>query len=82
MTRHDRDFGARKQLFHAFQKLETGHVRHDHISQNDMSRLLLEQGKSGFAAIRFYTSKAERLTHGHAQFADALFVIHNQQADT
>ena len=82
MTRHDRNFGARKQLFHAFQKLETGHVGHHHVSQNDMSRLLLEQGKSRFAAIRFDTSETERLTHSHAQFADALFVIHNQQANT
>src|SRR4029077_11941110 len=82
MTGHHGNLGAREHFFHSLQKLQSGHVRHDHIGENNVRGLLLQQGESGFAAPRFHADKSEGLTHGHAELADTLLVVNDQKADT
>jgi hypothetical protein len=43
--------------------------------------LLLEQGERCVTALGFEARKAERFADGHAEAADGLLVIDNQQAD-
>src|SRR6266851_776915 len=81
MPRHQRDLAARQQLLHFFQELESRHVRHDHIGENHVGGLLLEQSKCGIAAIRLKADKTESLTDGDTKFADALLVVHDEQPD-
>jgi hypothetical protein len=47
-----------------------------------VDRLLFEQSYCSLAAFGFQSDEAERFTHGHAQFANGLFVVDNQQAHT
>src|SRR5882724_1200566 len=79
---HDRDLGAGQHLLHLLEELEARHVRHHHVSEDHVSRLLLQDGEGGFPAGRLKTHKAQSLSYGDAQTANALFVIDNQQTDT
>jgi len=82
LSRHRPDLAARQQLLHLLQKLEARHVGHNHVGENHVRGLFLEQGQRGLAAVGFHAGKAQRLAYGHAQPADALLVVHNQQADS
>jgi hypothetical protein len=79
---HDGNLAARKQLLHLLQKFEAGHIGHNHIGENHVRGLLFEQGQRGLAAVGFHTGKTQRLTDSHAQPADTLLIIDNQQANT
>src|SRR5580658_3691027 len=46
-----------------------------------MRGLFFEQRQRRLAAFRFQTDEAQRLAHGHAEFADALLVVDDQQAN-
>ena len=56
-------------------------MRHDHVAEDHMNRLLFEQGQSGLAAIGFEADKAQSFAHGDAELADALLVVDDQQTD-
>ncbi len=79
---HEGDFGARQKFLYSFEEFESRHVRHHHVTQDHVHRLLFEQGQRGFAAIRFETDEAQGFAHGHAELADALFIVDYQQPDT
>src|SRR5258707_7389114 len=82
MSGHDRNRGAGKHLLHPFEEGEPGHVRHDHVCKKDVRRLLFEQGQSRLPAVGLHADKPEGLAHGHAELADALLVIDDQEADS
>ena len=79
---HDRDFGAGQQFLYFFQKLQTGHLRHHHIGENHVGRLFFEQRHRRLSAVGLGAQEAERLPYRHAELADALLVIHYQQANS
>ena len=81
MSGHQRDFGARQKFLHLLQKFQARHVRHHHVAENHVHRLLFEQGQRRFAAFRFQADETQGLAHGDAEFADALLVVDDQQAD-
>ncbi len=78
---HERDFGAGQKFLDLLQEFETGHVWHDHVAENHVDGLLLEQAEGGFAAIGFEADKTQSLADGHAELADALIVVDYEQAD-
>jgi hypothetical protein len=43
--------------------------------------LLFEQIESGFAALGLDADEAESFAHGHAELADALLIVNDQEAD-
>jgi hypothetical protein len=55
---HEGDFGAGQKLLYSLQELEARHVRHHHVTEDHMHRLLFEQSQRGFAAIGFETDEA------------------------
>ena len=81
MAGHDRDFRARKNPLHLFQKFQSRHLGHDHVGQDDVRGLLLQQGQRHLAIRRFHAGKAHSLGDGHAQAANTLFVIHHHKTD-
>ena len=78
---HERDFGARQKLLHFLQKFQARHVRHDHVGQNHVNGLLFEQRQRRLAAFGFQADKAQSFADRDAEFADALLVVDDQQAD-
>ena len=78
MTGHDRDFGARQQFLYFFQKLQSRHLRHDHVGEDHVGGLFFQQPQCRFSAVRLGAEEAKRLPYRHAQLADALLVIHYQ----
>ena len=82
MAGHHRDFGAGQQLLHLLQKLQAGHVGHDHIGEDHVRGMFFQQSQRGFAAVGFQAGKPQRFAYGHAEFADTLLVIHHQQTDS
>src|ERR1700756_4421342 len=56
-------------------------MRHYHVRKNHVRGLFLEQSQGGLTAFGFLAYKTEPFTHGHAERADALLVIHHQQAN-
>src|SRR5208337_2239994 len=81
MSGHEGDFDGGEVAFHLLQEFESGHARHHHIREDHMHGLLLEQGEGGVTALGFEAQETERLADGHAQAADGLLVIDNQQSD-
>ena len=47
-----------------------------------MRGLFFEQGQGGFAAVGFHADEAQGFAHGHAQLADALLVVNDQEANS
>ena len=82
MSGHERDLGAGQKLFHFLKEFQSRHVRHDHVAQDNVYRLLFEKSQCRLATLSFQTHKAESLADGDAEFADALLVIDDQQTDT
>ena len=78
---HDGDFDAGMGALNLLQKFDSRHARHDHVGEHHVDGLLLEQGEGGVPALGFQAEEAERLADGHAEAADGLLVIHDQQAD-
>src|SRR5258708_2820274 len=78
---HQSDFGSRQEFFHLFEKLEARHVRHHHVAEDHVDRLLFQQRERGFAAIGFEADESEGFAHGYTQFADALLIIDDQQTN-
>ena len=82
MSGHDRDLDAGKGFLDLFEKLQSGHAGHDHVGQDHVDGLLLvEHGQGRIAAFGLQTGKAQRLADGHAEAADGLFVVHDQQTN-
>ena len=81
VTGHERDLGARQKLFYLLQKLKARHVRHHHVAQDHVHRLLFEKGQRRFSAFRFQADKTEGLAHGDAEFANTLLIVDDQQAN-
>ena len=79
---HDRDLGAGKHLLHSFEEGEPGHVGHHHVGKNDVRGLFFEQGQGRLAAVGFHADEPEAFAHGHAELANALLVVDNQEADS
>jgi hypothetical protein len=78
---HERDFCAGQKFFYFLEKLKTGHVRHDHVTEDHVNGLLFEQSQSGLAAIGLEADEAQGFAHGDAELADALLVIDDKKAD-
>ena len=78
---HDGDFDAGVSALDLLQKFESGHARHDHVGEHHVDGLFLEQGEGGVAALGFEAEEAERLADGHAEAADGLLVVDDQQSD-
>ena len=70
-----------RNFFTLLEEFESRHVRHHHVTKDHVHRLLFEQGQRGFAAIRFETDETQSFAHGHAELADALFIVDHQQPD-
>ena len=81
MAGHERNLGARQKLFYLFQKLQPRHVRHHHVAEDHVHRLLFEKCQRRFPAFGFQADEAERLADGHAEFADTLLVVDDQQSN-
>src|ERR1035441_6021553 len=77
---HNGDFDAGMGALDLFQEFDSGHARHDHIGEDHVDGLFLEQGEGGGAALGFEAGEAERFADGHAEAADGLLVIDNQQS--
>ena len=75
---HERDFGAGQKFLDLLQKFEAGHVRHDHVAEDHVHRLLFEQGQRRLAALGFKADESQSFAHGDAELADALLVIDDQ----
>ena len=56
-------------------------MRHDHVAEDHVNRLLFEQGQGGIAALGFEADEAQSFAHGHAELANALLVVDDQQTD-
>ncbi len=56
-------------------------MRHDHVAEDHVNRLLFEQGQSGLAAIGFEADEAQGFAHGDAELADGLLVVDDQETD-
>src|SRR5207248_10866973 len=48
----------------------------------DVRRLFFEQGQRRLAALSFHADEAESLPNRHAEPANALLIVHNQEPDT
>jgi hypothetical protein len=82
MTGHDRNLGAGQHLFHSFEEGEARHIGHHHVGKNDVRGLLFEQGQGGVAAVGLHANKPQGFAHGHAQLADTLLIVNDQEADS
>ena len=78
---HDGDFDAGVGALGLLQEFESGHARHDHVGEHHVHGLFLEQRQSRVAALGFKTEEAKRFADGHAEAADGLLVIDDQQSD-
>jgi hypothetical protein len=56
-------------------------VRHHHVAEDHVNRLLFEQGQSGIATLGFEADETQGFAHGNAQLANALLVVDNQQSN-
>ena len=79
---HDRDLGAGQHLLHLFQEGEARHIGHHHVGKDDVRGLFFEQGQGRLSAVGLHADKPEGLAHGHAELADALLVVNDQEADS
>jgi hypothetical protein len=79
---HHRDFRTRIQFLDLLQKLKPGHRRHHHVGQDQLRRLFFQQSQCGLAVVGLKAGKAQPLPYRHAEFADALLIINDQQANT
>src|SRR6266566_2316649 len=81
MTSHDCNFSAREVFFDFLEKLQTRHLRHDQIGQDDVGSLLLQQCECRFSVAGFDAREAQALRYSHAKAADTFFVVHHQKSD-
>src|SRR5438270_9023653 len=81
MAGHERDFGARQELLHSFQKFQPRHSGHHHVAQNHVHRLFFQERKSGFAAFGLQAHKTQGLSNGRAELANALLIVYDEQAN-
>ena len=56
-------------------------MRHHHVGENHVDRLLFQQGQRGLAAFGFQTDKTQGLADRDAELADTLLVVDDQQTD-
>ena len=56
-------------------------MRHDHVTEDHVHGLFFEQREGGFSTIGFDANEAQGFAYGHAELANGLFVIDNQQPD-
>ena len=81
MASHHRNLAARQEFLHFLQKLKSGHVRHNHVRENHVRGLFFKQSERGLAAVSFHAGIAEGFPHSHAQTADALLIVNDQQTN-
>src|SRR6266568_750254 len=81
MTSHDCDLSAREYFFNFLEKLQTGHLRHDQIGQDNVGSLLLQQRERRFSVAGFQAGEAQALGYSDAEAADTFFIVHHQKSD-
>ena len=56
-------------------------MRHDHVAEHHVNRLLFQQGQSGFAAVGFEADEAQSFADRNAELANALLIVDDQETD-
>jgi hypothetical protein len=56
-------------------------VRHNHVAEDYVNGLLLQQRQGGLAAVGLEADEAQSFAHGNAEFADALLIVDDQETD-
>ena len=74
---HDGHFRARQGALDLLEELDTSEVGEFQIGEDEVRRIGFEAGDAGFSALRFLAKEAQRGADGHAQAANALFVVNH-----
>ena len=73
---HHDDGNLRVELANPVQQLDAVHLRHDHVAQNQVWRLFLDQILGGAPIAHRHALVAFRLQHGRNHFSNRFLVIH------
>src|SRR6266850_1968836 len=79
MSRHDGNFCTWRKRFRLPQQLHTRLARQFQIRENQIRRFLFDSCDRGFRAFCFAAGVSQRSADGHAQFANALLIVHHQK---
>ena len=81
MPGHDGDFGARQQLFDFSQQVRAGKARQLQVGDDNVGRRRFSRRERGFGCLRLRANEIQTLADRHAQAADALFIVHDQESE-
>src|SRR6185369_11745826 len=76
------DLGFRQHLLDRSQELQSGHLRHAQIDEDNVGRVAVKELQRGFRALCFIAGEAQAGADGHAKFTNALLVIDDQEMNT
>src|SRR6185437_6635942 len=79
---HDGDLAARKQLFEPGKKLKPGHVGHHEVTKNNVGCGRFQAGECSFGAFCLVALKSQHSAYSHAQLANALVIVNDQEPDS